>query len=926
MIKNIHIHRIFDNFTNIFNKLSLHYVLIIPFVLQIVVIVGMIGLLSFHSGKQAVNDLSAQLGSEIIDRVEERLQTYLAIPPIVNRVNMNTIKYSLLDLQDEKNVEKYLFRQLQIFPLITFNLWGEESKRYFCAIRQKDGTSQMLRMKESTGENLNFYATDRLGNCTTLLKSVHIGDPRNRPWYQTAKEAGKPTWTKIYPSNASQELSITAVSPFYDTYGNLQGVLGTAFQFFHVNKFLRSLQISPNGLIALMEDSGELITTSTDEIGFTVRDGKVIRIKAIESKNNIIRLTGKYIEEHINNLRQIHGMQQLHFDIDGEHYILQVSYMKFHENVNFLIVVIIPEADFMTQINKNTRMTILLCLLALATSIFIGVLTAQWVIRPIVNLSTSAKQIAKGRWNKTIHFKRSDELGELATSFSSMANQLKLSFERLEERVEERTVELTEANTQLKISKEKAEVANLAKSTFLANMSHELRTPLNGILGYAQILQRDSSVTEQQRHGLNVIKQSGDHLLALINDVLDLAKVESDKTELYETDFNVPLLLSSISEIIKIRVRHKGIDFYSELADDLPVCVHGDEKRLRQILLNLLGNAVKFTEKGSVTLRVRSHCFGDVGRNDKSHTANIRFEVQDSGIGISPEDLKSIFNPFQQAGDQSYHAKGTGLGLSISHNLVELMGGTLHVESQVGSESTFWFDIVLPFVQDGTDSKTISKRQIIGIQGEAPTVLVVDDNRENRAVLVDMLRPLGFHVLEAVDGRDGLDKAIDSKPDVTITDLRMPEMDGFELIRHIRESPELQKTMIITASASVFEEDQKRSVTMGSDAFLPKPVEADNLFDLLERHLNLTWVEQETIKEPDLSDKPIVFPSPETIAELYELALIGDINELTEYVSKLAQSDSRLQPFTNRIQHFLESYQMEEISNWLAPRFNEKES
>ena len=300
----------------------------------------------------------------------------------------------------------------------------------------------------------------------------------------------------------------------------------------------------------------------------------------------------------------------------------------------------------------------------------------------------------------------------------------------------------------------------------------------------------------------------------------------------------------------------------------------------------------------------------------------LRFEIKDTGIGISPDDVKRIFHPFQQAGDRSYQAKGTGLGLAISRNLAELMGSTLQVESQIGSGTTFWLDIVLPVVQYG---KIAAGRQIIGIQGDAPTVLVVDDNRDNRMVLIDLLRPLGFHLVEAVNGRDGLDKAIDSQPDLIITDLVMPEMDGFELIRHIRQSSELQKMVIFTVSASAFAEDQTRSVTTGSDAFLPKPVQADTLFDQLERHLNLTWLEQARVEETDISDQPIVFPAPKTIAELYELSMNGEIGELAERVRALAQSDAGLEPCIVRMNRCINTYQLGKISAWLAPHRQTKE-
>ncbi len=309
-------------------------------------------------------------------------------------------------------------------------------------------------------------------------------------------------------------------------------------------------------------------------------------------------------------------------------------------------------------------------------------------------------------------------------------------------------------------------------------------------------------------------------------------------------------------------------------------------------------------------------------KDEKSEISKIRFAVEDTGIGITSEDQKSIFDPFQQAGDHSYKAKGTGLGLAISWNLADLMGSRLDVESQIDSGSTFRFDLTLPVVQ--YKSEIVEARQIIGIKGKPPTILTVDDNRENRMVLLDMLRPLGFNVLEAVNGRDGLDKAMDSQPDLIITDLVMPEMDGFELIRRIRQSPELQKTIIFTVSANAFAEDKTRSVTTGSDAFLPKPVQADRLFEQLEHHLNLTWLEREPVEAPDLSNRPIIFPPPETIAELYESAMDGEIGELTERVSALAQSDTGLDPFIHKMNRLIKIYQLGRISEWLAPHIKKR--
>ncbi len=412
-------------------------------------------------------------------------------------------------------------------------------------------------------------------------------------------------------------------------------------------------------------------------------------------------------------------------------------------------------------------------------------------------------------------------------------------------------------------------MASRAKSEFLANMSHELRTPLNGILGYAQILQRDMHLNPTQRNGIDIIHQSGQHLLTLINDVLDLAKIEARRLTLHPSSVALKPLVQGIVGIMQTGAHQKGLSFFHHTAGNLPTAVMLDEKRLRQVLLNLLGNAVKFTEQGYVCLRIAAN-FDPTdtpapplapSEEPPSPPCTLLFEIEDSGPGIAPEDQEKIFLPFEQVGDPGQQMSGTGLGLAISQQFVTLMGGTIQVRSTPGQGATFWFQIPVPISEEEHAADTSAKDLICGYEGNPRTLLIVDDKAENRQVLTSILSPLGFNIVIARNGQAALDQARIYHPDLVLMDLVMPVMSGYDAVRAMREDSELQQTPIIAISASAFEADHDQSMMMGCDAFVPRPVDADQLFEVLARLLNLIWV-YETMPDQAADDYAAALPSP----------------------------------------------------------------
>ncbi|EDN70187.1 Periplasmic Sensor Hybrid Histidine Kinase [Beggiatoa sp. PS] len=500
----------------------------------------------------------------------------------------------------------------------------------------------------------------------------------------------------------------------------------------------------------------------------------------------------------------------------------------------------------------------------------------------------------------------------------SIQSQLKIAKDIAE--TEKKQAEI--ARKEAEVAQEKAEIANQAKSEFLASMSHELRTPLNGILGYAQILRRDKSLNNQQQYAIHTMQKSGEHLLTLINDILDLSKIEAQKMELHQQDFHFSHFLTEIVDMIQVRAMPKTLEFQHDFEANLPIAVNGDETRLRQILVNLLGNAVKFTERGKVTFKVI--LIGEkekkIENRESSPLPNIRFQIEDTGPGIAPEFLKTIFEPFQQVGTERYITEGTGLGLPLSQKFVEMMDSSLQVTSTVGEGSIFWFELQLPEAVDWQHNDIV-QGTIIGFEDAPRKILVVDDNAANRMIFFGLLFPLGFEVIEAENGQQGIETAKALLPDLIIMDLVMPIMDGLEATRQLRQIPALKNVIIIAASASAFDKQRKECLGVGCDDFVTKPIEADEVLEKLQEHLKLTWIyeAENTIEASPSTPQEIVAPPTNIAQTLHELALIGDIDGIIEQATKLTQIGNQFEPFAKQVQQLANDFEIEQLQILVKP-------
>jgi signal transduction histidine kinase len=865
-------------------RLPLPILLAVPFILQTTLAVG-VALYLYQSQQKSTHEVAVQLQQEVGLRVEQNLRYFLDVPFRINQVNATAIREGELDFDNLDRMGRHFWQQLQIYDNITAIGFANTRKDQLITSREADGQLRILLSTPENNHTLQTFSTndqgDRLNIIPTNKQSV---DPHTRAWYKSPVQTQQPTWIQLPRQIASETLSLRAGHPIYGSVGELRGVLLSSVNLTQIGTFLRGLKVGKTGQCFILNRAGEMVATSTKERPFLLKSSptaaaqkEVVLLKPSQSQEKTTQAAGQFLGTKLGNLKTIQQAKSLQFSKNGQKYFLQILPFQDQRGINWLIVVVVPESDFIANIPFNTVTTILLCLAMLVLATALGYLITRWFARPILQLAAASEAIASGNLNQSVSVRSIREINLLARSFNQMAQQIRESFSRLantneelEERVEERTTELSERNQQLQQeiqerqraetalrsseselrlmftamidtvvvfdrdgrylkyiqrpfltykphidragktiydilpeetahlfyesiqralylreqsstllsclddapltqhsisveyslpirgkkvwflayvsplsedtvlwvardiserketeeaivqAKQEAENANRVKSQFLARMSHELRTPLNIILGFTQLMKQNPALDNQQQDYLETIYRSGAHLLHLINDVLDISKIEEGKLTLTIVPVDLHSFLSWLQQMFRVKTSGKGLQLIFEIDPDLPHYIQSDESKLRQILMNLLGNAIKFTEQGTVKLRVNalpneSKENSDPQQNN-GHSSNetsvkntnpnpdsqnlqcIRFEVSDSGAGILPSELNQIFEPFVQSESGLNQPQGTGLGLAICQDLARLLESEITVESSAEG-STFSFQI---FIQEIT--------------------------------------------------------------------------------------------------------------------------------------------------------------------------------------------------------------------------------
>ncbi len=1058
-------------------QFPLRQILIVPFLMQMIVTVGLTGYIAYRTGEEAIQDLAHQLMDELGLLVDERLDNYLEEPLLVAQINDHAMEVGDFNLDNLPQIERRFRLQMEQVDSLQEIYFGTTTGEYLGMYRRTDN---QLQLTATTGFRQQLIQVENYSPKEIRLSKFETRgiDVRTRPWYTSAVEANNQvTWSPIYLFIRG-EFGITASEAFYDSANTFEGVMGVDITLTVLSDYLRSFKLTPQSQTYIIERSGELVATSTDEAMYTILrheklglENPMQRVQGVESQEPLTRATFEYIARTFSSLNAIQRVKQFQFTTQGQHYFLEIIPYR-NLGLDWLIILVVPEADVMAGIEGTRKKILLLCLLAFLITILLGILMARWISQQLSHLVLASRKIADRKLKSTVPRSFVKEIGLLSTSFNQMAQQLDDSFETLESQVEQRTKELQKSNQRLREeiwerkqtekalrlskakfskafhcnpnpcliiqtadnkiidvnesatqflgysvkeliektaeslgiwvnlearqqiasllqeqgvvrsieqqfrtregeiktalfsaelihlnhqicalvilnditqrkqaelalekAKESAETANRAKSEFLANMSHELRTPLNAILGFSQLMVQDSSLTSEQSKTLQIINNSGEHLLDLINSILDLSKIEAGRITFDENSFDFYELLNTLEQMFQLKAISKGLILQFIQDSEIPQYLITDEGKLRQVLINLISNGIKFTEEGSITVKItaeKQHLIHQLAQG-KWH---ISFEVIDTGLGISDQEIHSIFESFVQSETGRQSDQGTGLGLPISRKFVEMMGGKITVKSVIGKGSIFSFDIYASATDASTVQHQDRHRTVIGLAENQPQyrILVVDDRWENRQLMLKLLGSVGFQIRDAENGEKAVEIWQQWQPHLIWMDMRMPILNGYDATRQIRQLSPEKKTVIIGLTASAFEQDRGAVLQAGCDDFVRKPASSQTIFEKMTQHLGVRYIFAEDSSthfnpEPisllagEIDWKVELFQvmSTEWITQFHQAALIGRDQKLLELIAEVPTENSTLaQALTHLTQNF-EFDQLLELTEISSP-------
>ncbi|WP_242037765.1 ATP-binding protein [Tolypothrix sp. FACHB-123] len=879
------------------------YVVIVPVVLQFCGTVGLVGYLSVHNAQQAVKDLAIQLESEICDRIDKYLGKYFTTSGSIDQLGL--LNFS--DLQAKRN---YLWKQMQVFSSSDRNFANPKGELMRLERLERGLLIQAVSPNQGMSK-LYVYVTNNLGNRPDFQQFKNR-DRLGIDWLILGFITKANLSKQLHPNNITNLLSLVAfliVAQF--------GILITWWTLKLIMQFNKSKKTTTNKA----EENAEL--PPTEELN-------KFAISLNHRENNLQKIATSLPATHtaFNRILSVNQCQPSKFltamPTDGT----LKNQPGNHDDINHL------NQQIFTQVFPNISHETLAAFeqnyLNSNESKYRDLDKKQFVFKyglpgakALPGQSFRVKEIGVRHPEKTILIEALkmpiyDEISNINAQANNLpevsqpqkTDKVLTQYNRLlESQVRKRTQELLKVIQQLQTTQKQliqsqkiaargrlaAERANRAKSKFLANMSHELRTPLNAILGFTQVMNNDNSLSSENKENLAIINRAGEHLLNLINDILEMSKIEAGKTSLNIKSFDLIRLLTSLEEMFALRAAAKDLQLVFEYAANLPQYVQTDESKLRQILLNLLGNAIKFTHKGNVIVRVSGGSLADVD-------PRLYFEVEDTGPGIDPQELHLLFEAFGQTETGRQSQQGTGLGLTISRKYIQMMGGDITVTSNPGEGSKFTFDIqISPAVASEIQSQQ-HKYQVVGLapnQGEY-RILVVDDVKESRLVLVKMLTAIGFIVQEATNGQEAIAQSLEWQPHLIFMDMRMPIMDGYEATKAIkkqiqmgykeknlpshRQTPKIGNVatqltdqlltipvstsretshvpIIIALTASAFEEERQKILSIGCDDFIRKPFTQEVLLEKISEHLGVKYVSPVETVNPAASQETDIFPS-----------------------------------------------------------------